>query len=90
MELLTRTQAIKEVGLKNVERVEAENCEPTSRCLEAHEKGLTEWSAQIAIKLDEWLAIYYMTDENDEKVFAATDALYCIDWSKRIVGYKIK
>lgn len=75
---MTRTEAIKAVGIKTVEAVETENCEPTNRLYD-HEDGEIEWSARVKInkhsltinqlcKLphgDVYLSAVYYTDATD-------------------------
>lgn len=75
---MTRHEALKRVGLLNVEVVEAENCEPTNRMYD-HEDGEIEWSASVTVNtsglpLDQIyyhpvggcnIKVYYYTDAED-------------------------
>jgi len=86
---LTRDEAIKVVGIKAVERVEALNCEPTSRLLNAGYEGLTEWAATTEIE-DGYLTMYYMTNEDDEAEVEDNGGDWgAIDWVNRTVGYEV-
>lgn len=93
-DLLTREQAIAEVGLAAVEAVERENCEPTGavgyngRC---QGDRLTEWSAAVYLTDADGdeitLRAYYYTDEDDETLADETGTWDNTDWV--IEGYEI-
>ena len=89
---LTREQAIELAGLAIVEKVEHENCEPTSR-LQTDGDESTEWSASVRFDTEEdtytkTLVAYYYTTPEQDAVMAEhdCDGSY-IDW--KINGYEI-
>lgn len=92
---LTREQAIEKVGIKTVEAVEAENCEPTNRIGyngACQGDALIEWSASVEFKdaegIPRTITAYYYTDEDDEKIVEEAGG----DWSYlswNVAGYEI-
>jgi len=87
---LTREQAIEQVGLSTVERVENQNCEPTGRVGyngAVQGDSETEWSASVRTS-DGILIVYYYTSLEDDECMAAQDGDgSAIDWE--IAGYEI-
>jgi hypothetical protein len=84
---LTREQAIKQAGLKNVVRLDYENCEYTGR-VQTDGDDSVEFSASILFRDDDDLqctliAYYYQQDEDLEGV----EDLSMLDWE--IEGYEI-
>lgn len=83
---LTRDQAIEQVGLEAVEKVERENCEPTSR-LQTDGDEAVEFSASVRCKDKDGdsailTAYYYLTPEEAEYEDGSD-----VDWT--IEGYEI-
>ena len=91
MKLLTPTQVIAIVGLSAINKVGAQNCEPTCRVgyIGDGPDGLTEWSATIAtLTLDGTparLTAYYYTSPAETE--AASEDGADVDWE--IAGYTI-
>lgn len=94
--LLTRDQAINDVGLEAVEAVEAECCEPT--CAVGYNgicqgDALTEWSAAHHLTDDDGINVtiraYYYTDSDDEALSEETGTWIgdIVDWT--VAGYEI-
>lgn len=97
---MKRTDAIKAVGLKAVEKVESKNCEPTSRLLPDH-ADYQEWESSVLCKSLETgeevvlSAMYYPRNEDfhAKKYFPNADAdemledLSYVDW--KIDHYRI-
>jgi hypothetical protein len=84
---LTRDAAIKAVGLKAVEAVEAENCEPTNTvgCNGACQGDqYTQWAATVGAIADgedvTLTAYYYTTNEQDQAMADADGDGSVIDW----------
>lgn len=81
---LTRDEAIKLAGIKAVEAVEAENCEPTNRVGfngPCQGDDLTEWAASVTLDNGDTLTAYYYTDEDDEAEVEANGGDWGgIDW----------
>ena len=85
---LSRSQAVAKAGLKNVEAVEAMNCEPTSRCMPFGYEDVLEFSASYVYNDIEngrtvLTAYYYQDREDCDKV----DDLSDLNWE--IEGYEI-
>jgi len=84
MNKLTREQAIEKVGIEAVEKVDAENCEPTNRVGfngDCQGDDLTEWSASIKVG-DSVLVAYYYTSNEQDQVMADYDGDgSAIDWT---------
>jgi hypothetical protein len=81
---LTREQAIELVGIEAVEKVEAENCEPSNRVGfngACQDDDLTEWSASVKVG-DRVLTAYYYTDNEQDEAMAENDGDgSAIDWT---------
>lgn len=83
-ERMTREQAIALVGIDAVDRVDAVNCEPTNRVLDAGDDS-AEWAASVHLPDDEdgfarrLVAVYYTTPEQDATMGATGDGA-SIDW----------
>ena len=85
MDKLTRTQAIAMVGINKIRKLEALNCEPTSRAYD-HADGEIEWSASLTTKTIPdgepcTVTAYYYTDAADAAQVEALDGDWgVIDW----------
>lgn len=93
---LTREEAIELVGGEYVDRVERENCEPTSR-LQTDGDTDTEWSASVEIPAaltdnigGSRLTLYYYTTEDDAKNAQEYGSWDCVDWDDAKEGYEIE
>lgn len=92
---LTREQAVEIVGEAAVDKVEAENCEPTNRVGyngACQNDGLCEWSASASCNDKDGndrilVAYYYTTNEQDQTMVDADGDGSSIDWE--IAGYEV-
>ena len=92
---MTREEAVSIVGEAAIEKVEAQNCEPTNRVgYNGAEQGdgLCEWSASLSCKDQDnnnciLVAYYYTTNKQDQMMAAANGDGSAIDWE--IAGYEI-
>lgn len=77
--MINREQAIKEVGIKMVEKLEKENCDFTNRVIE--EEGLVEFRSSIDLEDGRILfAYYYQTQEDLDEISNNGDELDSLDW----------
>ena len=91
---LTREQAIEMAGLAAVEKVDAENCEPTNRCGfngDVQGDDETEFSAIVALDNNDHgdclFAYYYVSNEDMQCIADHDGDGGAIDWE--IAGYEI-
>lgn len=83
---LTRDQAIAAVGIDTVNKLDAINCEPTSRC-QCDGDDSVEYSASLRVG-DMSITAYYYTTPEQEQIMADHDGDgSAIDWT--IEGYEI-
>lgn len=68
--------------------VETQQADATSRCLEAHEKGLAEWEGRGTIAGLPCRA-YYMTTEGDSRYAEEAGDWGGIDWAVRLQRVEI-
>lgn len=80
---LSRAEAISVVGEAAVNLVDADNCDYTNRCMQAHEDHLVEFSASIScVDADGCecsLIAYYYQEQTD--IVEAEGQLDVLDWS---------
>lgn len=92
--LLTRQQAMVLTSEASVKKVEALNCDYTSRCMQPHEDDELELSATIECKNadgDEChLTAYYYIDKNwVDSLDDDVEYFDLVDWDTALKGYAI-
>jgi len=84
--LMTEAQAIEAAGAELVKKVQLENCEPTSRCMQAHEEDEIEFSACVQDADGKYLTAYYYVDKTwVDSLEDDVNWLDLVDWT--ISGY---
>ena len=92
--LLTREQAVKLTSIDSVQKVENENCDYTSRCMQAHEEDEIEFSAAINCQYIDGreclLTAYYYVDKIwADSLDEGAEMLDLVDWDEALKGYEI-
>lgn len=82
--MITREQAIAIVGLAMVEVAEADNCEPTSRCMPDADKGWVEYAGHAG----DVTVYYWLSAEHMERYGEHAEDM--ADWPAAIVGYDVR